>query len=163
MEQQTIVIREIKQEDNQVIETIIKSIFPEFNMPLLGTAYEDAETTNMFESYLGEKEAYFVVEIDGIVSGGAGIKPLATFKRKICELQKMYFSPKIRGKGIGKLMINKCLQFAKNAGYEQCYLESATQLEAAIHLYVKNGFKHLEKPLGNTGHYSCSVHMLKNL
>jgi putative acetyltransferase len=36
-------------------------------------------------------------------------------------------------------------------------------MEAASRLYRKNGFVNLEKPLGNTGHYSCNVWMIKEL
>ena len=156
-------IREIKLEDNPVIERIIKDIFREFNMPLVGTAYEDKETPNMFESYQSEKEVYYVIEEKGVVVGGGGIKPLRDFEEDVCELQKMYFSPSIRGKGFGKEMFDKCMQAAKDFGYEKCYLESASQLRAAIHIYEKKGFIHLDKPLGNTGHYSCGVWMIKDL
>lgn len=156
-------IREIKPEDNPIIERIIKDIFPEFNMPLVGTAYEDEETPNMFESYQGKKEVYFVIEENGVVVGGGGIKPLRGFGDDVCELQKMYFSPSIRGKGFGKKMFDKCMQAAKDFGYKKCYLESASQLKAAIHIYEKKGFVHLDKPLGNTGHYSCGVWMIKDL
>ena len=55
------------------------------------------------------------------------------------------------------------MQTAKDLGYKQCYLESASQLKAAIHIYESYGFKHLEKELGNTGHYSCGVWMIKDL
>jgi putative acetyltransferase len=156
-------IREIKPEDNPVIERIIKNIFHEFNMPLAGTAYEDNETHNMFESYQGENEVYFVIEEKGVVYGGGGIKPLRDFETEVCELQKMYFSPTVRAKGLGKKMFNKCMQAAKEFGYKKCYLESASQLKTAIHIYENNGFTHLEKPLGNTGHYSCGVWMIKDL
>jgi putative acetyltransferase len=156
-------IREIKPEDNPVIERIIKDIFHEFNMPLVGTAYEDEETPNMFESYEGEKEVYYVIEENGVVFGGGGIKPLRDFEDDVCELQKMYFSPSIRGKGFGKKMFDKCMQAAKDFGFEKCYLESASQLKAAIHIYKEKGFTHLDKPLGNTGHYSCGVWMIKEL
>jgi len=156
-------IREIKPEDNPVIERIIKDIFHEFNMPLIGTAYEDKETPNMFESYQSEKEAYYVIEENGVVYGGGGIKSLRDFEEDVCELQKMYFSPSIRGKGFGKMMFDKCMQAAKDFGYEKCYLESASQLKAAIHIYKKKGFIHLDKPLGNTGHCSCGVWMIKDL
>jgi len=130
-------IREIKPEDNPVIERIIKDIFHEFNMPLIGTAYEDKETPNMFESYQSEKEAYYVIEENGVVYGGGGIKSLRDFEEDVCELQKMYFSPSIRGKGFGKMMFDKCMQAAKDFGYEKCYLESASQIKAAIHIYKK--------------------------
>ena len=159
----SLLIRKIKPEDNPIIEQIIKNIFPEFNMPLIGTAYEDNETPRMFESYQGKKDVYYVIENDGVVVGGGGIKPLRDSEDSICELQKMYFSPLIRGKGFGKKMFNTCMQAAKDLGFKKCYLESASQLKAAIHIYEENGFKHLEKPLGNTGHYSCGVWMIKDL
>jgi len=156
-------IREIKPEDNSQIESVIKAVFPEFGLPLVGTAYEDKETPQMYESYQGDHEVYFVLEVDGEVLGGGGIKPLKDFEGKVCELQKMYFSPKVRGKGYGKIMFEKCLDAARGLGYKQCYLESASALEAAIHIYESYDFKHLDGPLGNTGHYSCGVWMLKDL
>ena len=159
----TFLIRKIKPEDNPVIKHLIKAIFPEFNMALLVTAYEDKETPKMFESHQGEKEVYFVIEVNQTVVGGGGIKPLRGYEKDVCELQKMYFSPSIRGKGLGKIMFDKCMQAAKDFGYKKCYLESASQLKAAIHIYENNGFIHLDKPLGNTGHYSCGVWMIKDL
>ena len=158
-----IVIREIQQKDNAQIEQVIRDCFPEFNMPLVGTAYEDDETPKMFESYQFTNEIYYVIEIDGEVLGGGGIKPLKDFEDDVCEIQKMYFSSKIRGKGYGKVMFKKCMQAAKDLGYKQCYLESASQLKAAIHIYETFGFKHIKQSLGNTGHFSCSVWMKKDL
>jgi putative acetyltransferase len=158
-----IIIREIRPEDNSQIEAVIKGCFPEFKIPLEGTAYEDAETPIMYESYQGEKEIYFVVVSGDDILGGAGIKTLRGFNGNICELQKMYFSPKVRGKGFGKKMFETCLNAAKTFGYETCYLESASQLKAAIHIYEQFGFIHRLEPLGNTGHYSCGIWMEKKL
>ena len=156
-------IRRIEQTDNQEIEQIIKAIFPEFNMPMVGTAFEDKETPRMFESYQNKNEAYFILEIDGKVSGGGGIKPLKDFENDVCELQKMYFAPSVRGKGYGKIMFERCMEEARALGFKKCYLESASQLKAAIHIYEKFGFQHLKESLGNTGHYSCGVWMIKDL
>ncbi|APY09738.1 GNAT family N-acetyltransferase [Seonamhaeicola sp. S2-3] len=163
MSKDTIVIRKIKPEDNAQIEQIIRACFHEFKIPLTGTAYEDEATPKMFESYQNNGEIYFVIDNNGEILGGAGIKPLKDFDEGICELQKMYFSPKVRGKGYGKKMFKTCLQAAKKMGYNKCYLESASQLKAAIHIYESFGFKHLKSALGNTGHYSCSVWMIKDL
>lgn len=158
-----IIIREVQKTDNAQLERIIKACFPEYDIPLTGTAYEDLETTQMFESYQKDKEIYFVIEVDSEVLGGAGIKPLKQGDGTVCELQKMYFSPKIRGKGYGKLLFKKCLKAAKDFGFNKCYIETASQLEAAIHIYESFGFKHLSEPLGNTGHYSCGIWMIKDL
>ena len=156
-------IRKIQPQDNAAIAACIRLAIPEFGMPKVGTAYEDSETNAMFEAYQGDREIYFVVEEDGEVVGGAGIKGLRDNTTNVCELQKMYFLRKTRGKGYGKLLFDKCLQAAKDFGYTQCYIESSPKFKAAIHIYEQFGFKHLDKPLGSTGHYSCDVWMLKEL
>lgn len=156
-------IREIELQDNRQIEAVIRDCFPEFNIPLEGTAYTDLETKTMFESYQNKNDAYFVIDENGIVLGGGGVKPLKDFEADVCEIQKMYFSPKIRGKGYGKTLLKKCIETAKTLGYKQCYLESAPQLKAAIHIYKQFGFRQLNAPLGNTGHTACGVWMIKDL
>lgn len=47
--------------------------------------------------------------------------------------------------------------------FKICYLETITQLKSAIILYDKFGFKKIDGPMGNTCHFSCDVHMIKNL
>jgi len=158
-----IVIREIEPQDNAQIEQVIRDCFPEFKIPLEGTAYADPETSAMFESYQNDNDIYYVIDNEGEILGGGGVKPLKDFEASVCEIQKMYFSPKVRGKGFGKAMFKKCMASAKALGYKQCYLESASQLKAAIHIYESFGFKHLDAPLGATGHTSCGIWMIKDL
>ena len=66
----------------------------------------------MFENYNKKRSTYYVVENNGKIYGGAGISHLNEANYNICELQKMYFLPSIRGKGLGDQMIEKCLVFA---------------------------------------------------
>jgi len=157
------IIKEIEQCDNSAIEQIIKATLQEFELPMLGTVYEDQEIIKMYESYQSENEIYYVIKDEGKIVGGGGIKQLKDFDDDVCELQKMYLLPTARGKGYGNLLFNKCLDAAKQKGYKRCYLESASQLKVAIQIYEKAGFKHLDKPLGNTGHFSCGVWMIKDL
>jgi len=158
-----IVIREIKPEDNAQIERVIREVFIEYKLPLVGTAYADSETPNMFEAYNNINEVYYVVTVNGVVEGGGGLKPLSRMDSTICEIQKMYFSSRIRGKGYGNKLLIMCINKAKSLGYKHCYLETITKLKTAIHLYEANNFKHLKGPLGNTGHYNCGVWMIKKL
>lgn len=163
MSNESITIRKIQPEDNQQIENVIRNCFYEYNIPLVGTAFEDQDINNMYEAYNNKNEVYYVVAQGDEVLGGAGIKPLKNFEGNVCELNKMYFSGKIRGKGFGKILFQQCLDAAKNFGYDQCYLESGPLLQAAIHIYESFGFKYLEGAMGDTGHYSCSVWMIKDL
>lgn len=156
-------IRKIEAKDNATLAQIIRNIFEELNAPKVGTAYADPHLDNLSEVYQAENEAYFVVEFNGEVKGGAGIAPLTKEMDSICELQKMYFDPEIRGFGIAQELLKKCLEFAKQAGYNKCYLETLPYMEAAQKLYKKFDFEYIKAPMGDTGHSSCHVFMLKDL
>ena len=157
------IIREIKEEDNLQIAKVIREVLVEFGAPKVGTAYEDKATDEMFENFNKTSSIYYVIEHNNLIVGGAGIAQLDNFDGKTCELQKMYFLPITRGKGLGSKLINTCLNKAKELGFTDCYLETMPYMNAARALYKKNGFVSLEKPIGNTGHYSCNVFMLKKL
>jgi putative acetyltransferase len=157
------VIRKIEKQDNQSVAVLIRSVFDEMEIPKVGTAYEDPYLDLMFEEYNKPKSVYFVVEMEGEVLGCAGIAPLENGDPNICELQKMYFSPKLRGLGIGGKLMEECLEQARNFGFENCYIETMPFMHAAQKLYRKSGFEYLDAPMGNTGHSSCPVWMLKKL
>jgi putative acetyltransferase len=157
------IIRAIKKEDNQAVAQLIRSVFDEMEIPKVGTAYEDPYLDLMFEEYNKPQSVYFVVENNSKIVGCAGIAKLENGDPEICELQKMYFLPETRGLGIGSKMMEKCLEQAKYFGFKKCYIETMPFMHAAQKLYKKSGFEYLNVPLGNTGHSSCPVWMLKNL
>lgn len=158
----SIKIREIQPEDNQQVAQVVRKVLVEMGVPKVGTAYEDKSLDDMYDYYNQPGMEYFVVEEGEKIIGCAGIGPLPG-EEEVCELQKMYFLPEARGRGIGADMMKTCLQFAKNAGYKKCYLETMPYMEHAKKLYARTGFEPLEGPMGNTGHYNCSVWMIKDL
>ena len=159
----TPIIRTIERTDNMATASVIRLVLVEHGAPKVGTAYEDKALDAMFQNYEKDKAAYFVVEENGEIIGGGGISQLDNHKGNVCELQKMYFLPRARGHGIGTEMIDLCLNRAREYGYEQCYLETMSYMEAAQKLYRRYGFEYLEGPIGDTGHYSCGVHMILDL
>lgn len=156
-------IREIIKSDNPHVALLIRSVLEEHNVPKVGTAYADPELDCMYETYNVANSVYYVVEENGEIIGGAGISKLEQSEERVCELQKMYFYNRARGRGIGEQMIRKCLKRAKEFGFAYCYLETMTDMLAAQKLYKKLGFQYLCSPLGNTGHSSCPVWMLLDL
>lgn len=156
-------IREIQLNDNQQIAKVIREVLIEFGVPKVGTAHEDKTLDMMFQTYNKSKSRYFVIFHNKSILGGAGIMQLQNSEENICELQKMYFSADVRGKGLGEQMMNVCLKKAKEFGFDKCYLETLPYMEGARKLYKKVGFKSLDAPLGDTGHYNCNMWMLKDL
>jgi putative acetyltransferase len=155
-------IREIIKNDNASISFIIKTVLKEFSGILEGTAYYDPETDAMFSAYKNINEVYFVALKNHKVIGGCGIKALKNANNNTCELQKMYLLSEARGFKIGKMLMHKCLTFAK-AHYQYCYIETFDNMHIAMDLYQKNGFKKIVKSLGDTSHHTCNVWMLKKL
>jgi len=162
-------IREIQQKDNESIAKVIRDIFHELNAPKVGTAYADPILDTLYEVYQEPRSVYYVLELDGKVLGGCGVAPLEMLNpiqqdnTKVCELQKMYFAPEIRGTGFAERIINQCLEFANQQGFKICYLETLSFMTAAQKLYERMGFEHIDGPMGNTGHNSCEVWMTKKL
>ena len=156
-------IRKIESKDNLKIASVIRNIFEELDAPKVGTAYADPHLDTLFEVYQAKNEIYFIVEEDGIILGGCGIGNLMDAEFKICELQKMYLAKEARGIGIAKELMQKCLEFAKQVGYDKCYIETLPFMKDAQKLYVKSGFAYIDAPLGSTGHNACDVFMIKDL
>ena len=156
-------IREIGPADNAGLAAIIRSALSEFGADKPGTVYYDKTTDHLYELFRTPGSGYFVALSGKELAGGAGIFPSPGLPADTCELVKMYLRPAARGIGLGKLLIEKCLSLAREKGYRQVYIETMPELRKAMAVYEKFGFRYLETPLGNTGHFGCGVWMLLEL
>lgn len=163
MEFEDLTIRPIAPSDNTAIAGIIRSVMREWGAPEEGSALSDPELDRMFETYEPEGSIYWVVTDGSQVFGGAGIAPLAGGPKGTCELQKMYFRPELRGKGMGAILIEKAMDAARGLGYHTCYIETMPYMDKAMRLYARFGFEKRSEPLGNTGHTACQVWLEKTL
>jgi putative acetyltransferase len=155
-------IRPIEERDNQAMASVIRTTLEEFGANHPGTVYYDATTDRLFQLFQQTpRSAYFVAEQEGELVGGGGIFPTEGLPGDTAELVKMYLLKKARGVGLGKMLIQKALDFAKAAGYRNVYLETMPELQQALHTYAKFGFAYLDHPMGNSGHFGCALWMLK--
>jgi len=157
-------VRPICAADNQPIAQVIRTVSAEFGLTAdKGYTVADPQLDRLFELYSTPASAYWVVELEGKVVGGGGIAPLACSAPDICELQKMYFLPQVRGRGLARELALRALAFAQAQGFRRCYLETTASLTRAIALYEALGFTHIDRAMGCTGHVDCEVRMLKTL
>ena len=148
-------LRPIRPEDDAAVAAIIRSVMTEFGAVGEGFAINDPEVDCMSQTYSVPGAAFFVVEMDGRVVGGAGVAPLAGGEPGVCELRKMYFLEEARGLRMGERLLRQCLDTARSLGYRVCYLETLKGMEVAQRLYEKVGFRRLPAPMGATGHHGC--------
>ncbi len=156
-------LRNIRPEDNSILAAIVRQSLTELGANKPGTVYYDPTTDHLYELFQQAGAAYFVAERRNEIVGGGGIFPSAGLPQGTCELVKMYLTKEARGKGIGRMLIEKCEAVALQKGYTTMYIETMPELQQAVSLYRKSGFTHLDGPMGNTGHFGCDVWMIKQI
>ena len=150
-------IRAIQAPDVDGVARLIRTVMPDFGAGGPGFAIHDPEVADMFAAYQPAGSAYFVVvrNTEEAVLGGGGYAPLAGGDSGTCELRKMYFLPELRGLGLGRVLLDRCIEGARAAGFARMYLETLTGMDRAKALYERAGFTPIDGPLGATGHFGC--------
>lgn len=156
-------LREIRKNDNPVLAKIVKDTLAEFGANHPNTVYYDPSTDALYELFQANKAKYYVAELNGELVGGGGIYPTEGLPKDTCELVKMYLLPSGRGIGLGRTLIEKCINSARENGFSKIYLETMPELKQALKVYAKFGFEYLKGPMGNSGHTGCSLWMIRSL
>lgn len=135
----------IEPHQDAAMAAIVRAALKAHGLDIPGTAYFDEALDHLSVYYDRPGRAYYVLLEDGAVTGGVG---LAQFEGLpgCCELQKLYLSPAAQGRGLGYRMIRFIEERARALGYRQIYLETHTNLQAAIHEYERSGYRQIPCP-----------------
>jgi N-acetylglutamate synthase-like GNAT family acetyltransferase len=82
----------------------------------------------------------FMVYVERHAVGCVALVPLG---HGVYELSKMAVSPRLRGLGIGRRLLEHAITQAKVIGAKSLFLGSNTKLKSAVHLYESVGFRHV--------------------
>lgn len=96
-----------------------------------------AEALGQFAKRSNPREKIWIVEENGDVKGSIA---LCEISDQEAQLRWFIVSPQLRGKGIGKTLINCVLDFFSEQSYEKISLWTVKGLEAAKNMYVSHGF-----------------------
>lgn len=69
-----------------------------------------------------------------------GVAGLRRFNETDAEVKRMFVKDEAKGKGIGKLLLQKCVDSAIRLNYKTIKLDTAAYMHAAIKLYTNHGF-----------------------
>ncbi|NUT77602.1 GNAT family N-acetyltransferase [Pseudomonas sp. C1C7] len=87
-------------------------------------------------------ERCWIAEKDGEVVGSIFV---VRHDEKTAKLRMLYVDASARGLGIGNRLIEECIAFARQAGYEKMMLWTTSILFDARRLYQKAGFQLIEE------------------
>jgi len=86
----------------------------------------------------GDDERIWIVEEHGLFKGSIAI---TKFKDDIAQLRWYILDESVQGEGAGKRLMDDALEFAKSRGYRKIILWTVSELEKAIGIYLRYGFR----------------------
>ena len=156
-------LRPIQEKDNAPVAGLIRSNLKQHGLDIPGTAYFDPHIDRFYDFYAGRTGCGYYVLVDSAdkVVGGIGFD---TIDKASCvaELQKMYLDDSVKGQGLGYVLIRFVEEKMQEAGIKVSYLETHTNLRAAIHIYEKMGY-HAVEPPAQVGHSTMDHFYRKEL
>ncbi|MHA2356308.1 MAG: bifunctional helix-turn-helix transcriptional regulator/GNAT family N-acetyltransferase [Candidatus Thorarchaeota archaeon] len=90
------------------------------------------------QSHNLKRERIWIAEQDGEIVGSVMIVDAGN---QVAQLRLLLVEPKVRGKGIGRKLIEECIDFSRRNGYKKIKLWTQSNLLAARHLYLEYGFE----------------------
>ena len=90
------------------------------------------------KNYDPKCERCWIAEKDGERVGAVFV---AKASGETAKLRLLHVEPEVRGLGIGKRLVDECVRFARQAGYQKMTLWTQDILHAARHLYKQAGFR----------------------
>lgn len=152
MNKEEIQIRKARITDANVLSELGKKTFYD---TWKGTATEENLQIFMNDSYNIERikselnsplHTYLILENEGVAIGYAKIEETKNLPDELknfncIEVNKVYLDKNCKGKGLGKLLMNECMQIAKEKNKECIYLGVWEENIRAVRLYKSYGFE----------------------
>lgn len=133
----TITIRPATNADRPQFEALVFTVLRSYGLEPSPES-TDADLTDIETFYFADGGAFDVlVDQSGKIVGTVAVHRTDD---SLCELRKMYLSPALHGRGLGRKMMDHALARAKELGFQHMWLETADCLVEAHRLYEKYGF-----------------------
>ncbi len=146
-----IVFKRVQQNELHALHKIVVETFE--------SSFAHLNDPNNFEAYVTEKlsdvqlgkelsnpsSLFFFLVLDGKVSGYLKLNHLTAqteqYIPNALEVERIYLLPHCQGMGIGKLMIDKAIEVAREERYTCIWLGVWQKNEGAIRFYKREGFE----------------------
>jgi ribosomal protein S18 acetylase RimI-like enzyme len=103
----------------------------------------EAELAGLPGKYAPPSGALLIARtMDGEPLGCVALRPLDDAGR--CEMKRLYVSPRARGLGLGKALVDAVIAEATRIGYREMRLDTLPTMGEAIALYRKAGFQSID-------------------
>ncbi len=85
-----------------------------------------------------ERERVWLVDFEGELSASVAIVQASALEAR---LRWLLISPRLRGRGLGRRLVEEAVSFARSCGYSSVFLSTVKELAVAGRLYDSIGFR----------------------
>ncbi|HTL88584.1 MAG TPA: GNAT family N-acetyltransferase [Leptolyngbya sp.] len=139
MQYQDFTIRSWQPSDRAIAFNLIGAVLAEYGL-LQEPAGADRDVLEVETFYQQTNGEFWVIEQHGKQVGTAAYYPIARGQNAV-EIRKMYLLPEARGFGLGKFLLAALESAIAHKGFEQIWIETASVLKEAVHLYEQSGYQ----------------------
>jgi putative acetyltransferase len=133
------VIRDWQPRDRQKAADLIFAVLSEYGLECQADD-ADSDVLNVESAYWETGGQFWVVDHAGQLVGTAGFYPVSRRPHSV-EIRKMYLHPNVRGKGLGRWLLNALEDAIARQGYQFIWIETASVLKEAVRLYESSGYQ----------------------
>ncbi|WP_319420734.1 GNAT family N-acetyltransferase [Pleurocapsa sp. FMAR1] len=154
---QEFIIRDWQKGDRMAAAEVIRTVLEEYGLPWQ-PELADRDVIEIESAYLETGGEFWVVEKNSTIVGTAAYQPISRGQNAV-EIRKMYLLPEIRGKGLGKYLLQELEKAIAVKDYQEIWLETASILKEAVVLYERSGYQ----PVNDVETERCDLAYLKKI
>ncbi|MDR5638679.1 GNAT family N-acetyltransferase [Thermosynechococcus sp. JY1334] len=125
--------------DRAAVMHLIANVLSEFGLSWQPEG-ADADVVHVEDYYHRRGGQFWVVERASEVVGTIAFYPIQRGEAAV-EIRKMYLHPRVRGQGLGTFLLHHLEVAIAAAGYRKIWIETASIMTTAVHLYEKAGYQ----------------------
>ena len=153
MDAQQISIKPFESEDQEAVRSLILAGLAEHWEEIDPTLNPDLKDIRAYY----DDSTFLVAWFDGRIIGSGALIPKSG---QIAEIVRLSVAPEFRRRGIGKQILERLCQEAKELGFQRIVLETTSTWSEAIEFYIRFGFR---VTYHQDGHFGDEVHFALDL
>ena len=131
-------IRDWQPADREPAMELIRSVLLEYGLEPQPEG-ADRDVQQVEEAYWATGGEFWVIEQQGQIVGTAAYYPIERGNHAV-EIRKMYLLPEVRGKGLGRYLLQVLETTIAQKGFYEVWIETASILKEAVQLYETSGY-----------------------
>ncbi len=136
---QNFIIRSWEERDRPAAAAMIAQVLAEYGLSF-DPQEADRDVLEIETFYQQTGGEFWVIEAQEKLVGTAAYYPISRGTQAV-EIRKMYLLPEVRGKGLGKFLLQRLETAIAQQNYQEIWIETASVLKEAVQLYENNGYQ----------------------